>query len=122
MVVWTLGLEETKYRVIGFEYPNAEAAEKVFKRATAELTDCSIWRTATPDLSRWFIIGLLTKNTKDQDFDWEGTLYPPSEEQCEWMLRRRLGRGINAVLSAEGTVKETRHYEMASAPRIPGRP
>lgn len=110
----------SEWRTIGFEYPDDKTAGEVFDRANEQLRDCSVWRTATPELDRWFILAVLGRDCDDAGFDWVGEPFEVSEDQRRWMIERRLVRGMTAVLLEEGSVNETRHYTPENAPHAPG--
>jgi hypothetical protein len=108
------------YRAICFEYETADAAKEVIDRAYAELSNLSAWRTATSDLTRWFVMALLTENTDDSSFDWGGKPTPLSDDQVEWMIHRRGERGLRAVVTGEGEVHDFTSYEPGEEPVVPG--
>lgn len=114
----TLSGPEIRYRAIGYEYPDADTAKEAFDRATAKLKNCSLWRTATPDLSRWFVIGLLSTGCDDQNFEWGGKPFKLAADQIEWMTSRRIARGIKAVITQEGEVHEKNQFEPEEAPHV----
>lgn len=106
--------------ILAYEYPSADAALEVFERAHATLKDASFYRTATPDLSRWFVLAIIGEEDA-RAFDWgEGERRQLTPEQETWLAMRRHGKAVDALLSGETEVSERLHYEPESAPRMPG--
>lgn len=108
---------------VGHEYLSDDASQEVYERANSTLRECSIWRTVTPEMDRWFILAIFPDPSVAEGFDWGNSIeVEPTPEQKQWMWKRRLDRAAMAFAAGASKLNETTHYEPENAPHIPGTP